>query len=128
MALSLKVLRNEKLPCDSCGGACCTFAPFTVAEARAARIANGGTHPAGSRVVPGLPAKDRFGGGSSLLIVKADGETCAYLQGGRCTIYEARPQACRAYGRIPEMPCQVLHPREAQRAVRNLVRAAARRS
>lgn len=119
--LTLRVLQQEQLPCGSCGGRCCTYAPFTPSELRAARLAAGGSYPPGSRVVAGMPAKARFGGAATSLVVGPDGETCAFLAGGRCSIYEARPRACRDYGRVPEMPCEVLHPREAARASRRQI-------
>jgi len=112
--LSLTVLQSERLPCHSCGGKCCTFAPFTASELRQARLANGGSYPSGARVLSGLPIKAMFGGGSGSLVVGADGITCAFLKDGRCSIYEARPRACRDYGRVPELPCQVLHPKESR--------------
>lgn len=122
LKLTLRVLQQEKLPCGSCGGRCCVLAPFTGSELRAARLAAGGSYPEGARVVPGLPAKARFGGGATSLVVGPDGVTCAFLTGGSCSIYEARPRACRDYGRVPEMPCEVLHPREAAREATRALR------
>lgn len=122
--ISLRVLQDEHLPCDSCGGKCCTFAPFAPSELRRARLANGGSYPQGATVIGWLPLKKEFGGGAgghASMVVKEDGETCAFLADGRCSIYEVRPRACRDYGRVPELPCRVLHPKEAQAiGLRNL--------
>lgn len=113
--LSLAVLRSEHLPCDSCGGKCCSVAPFSPSELRAARLANGGSYPAGAKVIGGFPVKAEFGGGAGSIVVSDDQMTCAFLVSGRCSIYEARPRACRDYGRVPELPCLVVHPEHAAR-------------
>lgn len=111
--LTLAVLQAEKLPCEGCGGKCCTVAGFTPTELRVARLANGGSYPPGARVVSGLPIKSSMGGGMGSIVVSDDKGTCAFLVSGQCSIYEARPRVCRDYGRVPELPCMVLHPREA---------------
>ena len=108
--LSLSVLQSEHLPCDSCGGKCCSVAPFSPSELRAARLANGGSYPAGAKIIGGFPIKAKFGGGEGSIVVSDDQMTCAFLVAGRCSIYEARPRACRDYGRVPE-----LHPEHAVR-------------
>lgn len=123
-SLSLAVLQAEHLPCDTCGGKCCSFAPFTPTELRAARLANGGSFPAGAKVVGGFPIKVKFGGGEGGSVVVADDEmTCAFLVAGRCSIYEARPRACRDYGRVVELPCQVVHPEHAAKIAADNYRA-----
>lgn len=111
---SLPVVQAEKLPCDSCGGKCCIAAPFSAAELRRARIANGGVYPVGAKVIGGMPIKSKFGGGSAFLVVKDADLTCAFLMGGRCSIYEARPLTCQQYGLVPELPCMELHPEKAR--------------
>ena len=35
--------------------------------------------------------------GAHLLAQKEDGETCIYLQDGKCSIHQDRPQACREF-------------------------------
>ena len=111
--LTLRVLQADRLPCDTCGGLCCTLAGFTPTELRAARLANGGSYPPGARVLSGFPIKAQFGGGMGSMVVSDDKGTCAFLISGCCSIYDARPRVCRDYGRVPELPCPVLHPEEA---------------
>jgi hypothetical protein len=36
---------------------------------------------------------------------QAHGLSCPFYQGGKCTVYEARPTMCRVFGHVPEMPC-----------------------
>jgi len=36
---------------------------------------------------------------------------CIFLNANKkCTIYEARPELCRTYGTIPELPCPIIKP------------------
>lgn len=120
--LTLRVLQSERLPCDTCGGRCCTIAGFTPTELRAARLANGGSYPPGARVISGIPIKAAFRGGTGSIVVSDDEGTCAFLRDGLCSIYDARPRVCRDYGRVPELPCPVLHPEESARIGRRGLR------
>jgi len=97
------------------------MAAFSPSELRAARLANGGRYPEGAKVVRGLPIKAIHGGGMGTLVVQADGMTCAFLVEGRCSIYEARPLVCRDYGIVPEMPCQVVDPKGAEREAERMI-------
>lgn len=109
------------LPCAGCGGACCKLAGFTSAELRRARLYHGGRYPAGAQVLSGIPVKPEHGGGMGHLVVQADGVTCAFLTAeGRCAIHPARPKVCRDYGEVPALPCQRLHPKQAERAAERL--------
>ncbi len=62
--------------------------------------------PAGATIVPVPPP-------GGVMVVADDGQTCAYLAGGRCTIHEDRPKICRMYGNDPDLPCEYLFPKEA---------------
>lgn len=95
---------GEVLPCEGCGGKCCKAAPFLRSEWRRVRRKHG--VPSGARVVDRVA----LGREGYLVVKKSDGITCGYLRSGKCSIYEDRPVVCRAYGQVPEMPCQVLHP------------------
>lgn len=35
----------------------------------------------------------------------AQGMSCPFYQGGKCSVYEARPTMCRVFGHVPEMTC-----------------------
>lgn len=109
------------LPCAGCGK-CCTAPAFTSAELRRARLTAGGSYPPGTQVVSGLPVRPEHGGGMAHMLIGPDGATCPFLTPEkRCGIYEARPLTCQRYGVVPEMPCQVLHPRAAERAAEKLL-------
>lgn len=115
MNKSLPVLKNAELPCEECGGQCCRYAAFTVEEWKLVRRKYG--LPAGAKAMPVrlLPGKvDALPhGGPGMVLVaagSADG-TCAYLgEGGRCNVYEDRPESCRTYGIRPDKPCLYLYP------------------
>lgn len=110
-----------RLPCEGCGR-CCTAPAFSSGELRRARLAAGGSYPPGTTVASGLPIRAEHGGGMAHMLVGPDGITCPFLtQEKRCAIYEARPRICQLYGQVPEMPCQALHPRAAERAAERLV-------
>ena len=102
-----------ELPCAECGGRCCTYPVFTRGELRQAVKAAGGL-PEGAQVKH-LP------GGGRVLTAGPESKWCPFLVEGRCSVYEVRPRACRVYGRIPELPCEYLYPKEAER--RALLRA-----
>jgi hypothetical protein len=36
----------------------------------------------------------------------AQGITCPWYQGGKCTVYPVRPFACRMFGHVPRMECK----------------------
>lgn len=103
------------LPCDTCGGKCCTAAPFRPSELRAARLANGGHYPPGARVINGIPVRPEHGGGTAALVAVGDRLTCAFLRDGRCSIYDARPLVCRLLGTVHELPCPEVEPVRAER-------------
>lgn len=35
----------------------------------------------------------------------AQGMACPFYQGGKCSVYEARPTMCKVFGHVPEMSC-----------------------
>lgn len=64
--------------------------------------------PRGAQVVD-LVRVGRYG----IAVYDATGRHCAWLQLGRCTVYEDRPELCKRYGVDPTMRCRYLHPEEA---------------
>jgi Fe-S-cluster containining protein len=52
-------------------------------------------------------------GDPSVILMDKNG-VCPFLKKGQCSIYAHRPQVCRDYGNIPELPCQYLYPEEAK--------------
>lgn len=110
------------LPCGECRGRCCFFAPMTMREFKDIRRKHG--VPRGAVVeamrfragsLPGVPP-----GSPGVTVSRGDG-SCAYLVDGKCSVYDLRPRACRAYGTVEAMPCQYLHPEAAERATAALV-------
>jgi Fe-S-cluster containining protein len=87
-----------KLPCEECGGKCCTYPTFTKKEFDEVKK------------IYGLPifslVKDL---GGVVVPHLADG-TCPYLKQGKCSVYAHRPKGCRLYGTIPAMPCMYVDP------------------
>lgn len=106
-----------KLPCEECGGKCCTAPAFTRREFKNVRKKYG--VPRGTVLVD---FENQVGilkgkGVSPIL----DNGVCAYLKKGRCSIYEDRPLVCRKYGVIPELPCMYLYPDEALKKVKEMM-------
>lgn len=116
---------GKPLPCGTCGGKCCTAAPFRPSELRAARLAIGGAYPPGARVITGIPVRPEHGGGTAALVVVGDRPTCAFLRDGRCSIYDARPEVCRLLGTVPALPCPEVEPVRAERLTRKWLQSKA---
>ena len=114
--MSRRSRKLQVLPCNGCGAKCCHVAPFTEEEFNLAKIAYGGLPP-DAEVVGGLRQRKEFGGKPTVLVVKPDSELrCAFVgDDARCTIYDARPLACRHYGRVKELPCIEVEPERARR-------------
>lgn len=121
----------SKLPCDTCGGQCCSWAPFLPKEFRKIqpKIPTGATLvvvDVRTLEVIGFPeghletalSEPNVG----VLVVKGDEGTCAFLKEGRCSVYTYRPHVCRALGVDPRIPCPILHPEAAQGAALELFR------
>lgn len=69
--------------CDAGCGQCCGPAPMTEAEYR--------------KVLHVIKAK--------AITLKHQGLTCPLYLDGACSIYDARPFACRFFGHVPELQC-----------------------
>lgn len=84
---------KKKLPCEECGGQCCTHAPFHMKE--------------------WLKIKERFPVGEDAIVEEVFPNTrghgvivwkrgtskqCYFLKEGRCSIYTYRPSTCRKAG------------------------------
>lgn len=97
------------LPCAECKGKCCTFPAMSKREFK--RI----------KAVHGFPAdgtrKQFAGAGRAMIIIHRDDGTCPYLVDGKCSVYSLRPDTCRKYGVVKEMPCEFLYPERAKQAV-----------
>jgi Fe-S-cluster containining protein len=91
------------LPCNECGGQCCTFPVFTDSELQLVRLTRG---------IPEGTLLARIPGGT---VIHRPGGTCPYLLNGKCSIHSIRPQVCRDYGVVPELPCAYLYKERAQK-------------
>ena len=113
-------LRTRKpLPCASCGGKCCTYAPIEKAvwdKVKNLVGEDGVVFPMweGTRKEAYLVVKKTVGIDPAINLTR-DGE-CYFLNGGRCSIYSRRPFSCRAMG-TEVNPCPVVDPEGARRAV-----------
>jgi Fe-S-cluster containining protein len=87
-----------KLPCDECGGKCCTFPTFTRKEFDLVKAKYG------------LPLMAQTFEFENAVVMK---DTCPYLVKGKCSIYVDRPRNCKEYGVNPRMPCMFLFPVQA---------------
>ena len=96
-----------KLPCEECRGRCCYLAPFTRREFKTVRKKHG--IPAGAQLCLSA-THDR----ATYFVVQGDEGMCGYLVDGRCSIWQDRPEVCRRYGVVAEMPCQYLYPEAAR--------------
>jgi Fe-S-cluster containining protein len=95
-----------KLPCDECGGKCCTFPAMSKREYKTLRKKYG------------VPKSAKIIAADGMVIVHKEDGYCPYLTGNGCGVYDDRPQTCRLYGEVPQMPCQYLYPVEAERVAR----------
>jgi uncharacterized protein len=77
----LKVL--PEMECEVGCGECCGIVPVTEQEYR--------------KVLHVAKAKG--------IVPKLQGATCPYYQEGTCSVYDARPFACRLFGHVEEMTC-----------------------
>jgi Fe-S-cluster containining protein len=95
----------SKLPCDECKGRCCTYPGFLRQEYKNVRDKHG--------IPKGTISRNL---GFIRVLYKTDG-TCPFLKDGACSIYEDRPNVCKKYGEVPQLPCQYLHPEAALRSM-----------
>ena len=90
-----------KLPCDECKGQCCGPAPMGKVEFNYIKEKHG--IPDGYKAIQFSTAESR----ENYVIVCEDKSNfnCAFLKDGRCLIYDDRPQICRDFGEIEDLPC-----------------------
>lgn len=88
----------SKLPCEECRGKCCQYPAMSNAEFEVIVA----TKP--------LPITANIIRTKEAVIFVGE---CPYLKDGRCSIHSVRPQTCRKYGEVPQMPCQYLYPMQA---------------
>jgi Fe-S-cluster containining protein len=87
-----------KLPCEECGGKCCTYPSFSRAEFDEVKR------------IYGVPIFSQIKDLGGVVVPHLADGTCPYLKMGKCSVYEHRPKGCRAYGTVPSMPCMYLYP------------------
>ena len=100
-----------KLPCATCKGKCCTYAPIE--------------KEVWERVKHKVPADavitEKFQGTSKHAFFAYKPETdgvCSFLsEQGKCSIYTYRPRSCRAVGVDPRVPCPVVAPKRAMQKI-----------
>lgn len=85
------------LPCDTCGGKCCGPVPLSKKEYKTIRK------------IYGIPRGAKHDLVSETLHLLTINGMCAFLKDGRCSVYEHRPEVCRKFGEIPQLPCPVVH-------------------
>lgn len=113
-----KASKAVKLPCATCGGKCCRYAPIET------RVWKRVKHKVQGDVEiyckwEGEPKEAWFA-----LKRGTDGE-CAFLQNGRCSIYSMRPRSCRAVGVL--IPCSEVDKETAARQMEVLLEVARRK-
>jgi hypothetical protein len=101
---------SQLLPCETCGGKCCFYAPIGLKEFEKIKT----KYPIGedavvSSVFVGTPKE-------AVIVCKKNtkGE-CYFLREGRCAIYIYRPDTCRKVG--ADGVCPVTNPKEVTRRV-----------
>lgn len=97
------------LPCEECGGQCCTFPAMTKPEFRKIKAVHG--VPKGTTIMKNGP----------MIVLYDEKGDCPYLKDGRCSVYPLRPDTCRKYGKVKKMPCQYLYPNEAEKAAEGML-------
>jgi Fe-S-cluster containining protein len=102
------------LPCDECKGRCCTYPSMTETEFQTIKAVYG--LPEGAIVRNIIRVEDydvNLNGMGALTVHLADG-TCPYLRDGKCSVYSLRPKVCRDYGKVKDLPCEYVYPKEAK--------------
>ena len=102
------------LPCKECKGRCCSYPVFSEAELSLVKLARG--VPPGATVMASETAQsyNSANNGRKGYVLFLKGGTCPYLENGGCSIYSIRPQVCKDYGLVPDLPCEYLYPKEAE--------------
>jgi len=100
----------KELPCEECGGRCCTHAPFHMREWLKIRE----RFPVGDDgvVEEVFPNTRAYG---VIVWKKGTRKECYYLRDGRCSIYTYRPSTCRKTG--ADGVCAYTNPEEIKRRV-----------
>lgn len=103
-------MRDWAKTCQGCGGKCCGAYPLP--SELLGRFADRLQVPCGF-----MPLDDEY-----TMPLTTDG-MCPFLSrhDGLCVVYRDRAPVCRAYGEIPELPCQKLHPEAALLSVHETV-------
>jgi Fe-S-cluster containining protein len=103
------------LPCAECKGRCCTFPAFSPKEFNVVKHVVGIPLYANVRPIEHAQSYDPANNGKAGYVLYLNNGNCPYLGiKGECTIYHMRPQVCRDYGVVPELPCEYLYPKEAE--------------
>ncbi|MEO5348845.1 MAG: YkgJ family cysteine cluster protein [Magnetococcus sp. YQC-3] len=97
---------SNDLPCKECKGQCCTFPAMNPQEFQ--------------KLKPHLDLKDKryqILRKKEMVIIFDKKGNCPLLNyDGSCSAYEDRPDTCKKYGVVPEMPCAYLYPEEAEQS------------
>lgn len=90
---------KTKLPCDECKGQCCNYPAMSNAELQDMQKAN-----------PLIFKFQKIQLSENKLVLVGQ---CPFLIKGKCSVWEVRPQVCKDYGEVPDLPCEYLYPKEA---------------
>lgn len=92
--MSKHILSEHKLDCLRCPGICCEMAGYVaVGQAEIARLAAALNLPLNE-----FMRKHTWQNNRGERLIKSASDRCQFLgKDRRCTIYEARPNQCRAY-------------------------------
>jgi Fe-S-cluster containining protein len=110
------------LPCLKCKGRCCTEPAFTPDEFSAVVS----KLPANSSVRMAEQVYNYDGTAGKVFILSSANGKCPFLVHGRCSIYEQRPKVCVDYGIVPELPCEFLFPKLAEKKMKERIKKAKR--
>lgn len=113
-----------KLPCSECKGRCCTYPVFTAKELRSVKLLTQISQSAIIHPVQVDSSYDPTRIGGEAFVVHLPNGNCPFLGEKGCTIFGFRPQVCRDYGEVPELPCEYLYPKEALRIQEQRLREA----
>lgn len=95
---------NSKLPCQECGGKCCTPPAFNTSDAK--RIMRYTTYKAEQIGPNRWMLCDSWEPNGDVLEVCPAFDTVTKL----CGIYKFRPNICKVYGIEKNLPCLYLYP------------------
>jgi hypothetical protein len=51
--------------------------------------------------------------GEAFVVTKIESDVCPWLSKRGCMLGDLKPQVCKLYGEIEDLPCEFLHPKKA---------------